>query len=433
MTAPGSKYKCLREYDMRRLIKVGTIIFFCNSILMSANGAHPEPMEIIEKLEQASAWANKVSMEISSETIVSGNGVREVNAGYKKQQTSYYRNDSSLYIKQIDTYLGKSIDDSSDIDSYKTLIILNIANETEGFVTAVRAESRERLAGMMYRDGSKDHLKSEDWDPRLGVFLEGKAYDLENTRRIDTLTEALRLNPILLDNMETIDGCECFVIQSETQNQRVTAWISPELGYNTLKYVSEPISYTFHGDQKFKYHTVVDNVKIQKINNHYIPVSGKLTKRYLESDGLVTTNIVNVKREQIDHNPDFSVIDNFSFKSNLPDGSLIRLAGIEGIRYIWQGGKLVSIVDEFVIQEMDKVASEIMSNEIVSSGRETDNNTKAGNQQNDQTVKLQQQEPQQQEIALVSDTSTIWQVILISVPIALVIIFFVLYRFKAKS
>ena len=400
---------------------------------MPANGANSEPMEIIKKLEQASAWVNKVSMEISSETIVSGNGVREVNAGYKKQQTSYYRNDNRFYIKHIDKYLGKSIEDSLDIDSHIPAMIIKIANETEGYVQVIGSESGKGLSGIMFRDGNKDRLNSEDFDPKFGAFLEGKAYSLEDTPEILTLTEALRLNPILLDNIETIDGYKCFVIQSETQNQRITAWISPELGYNTLKYASEPISYTFHGDQKFKYHIIVDNVKIEKINNRYIPVSGKLSKHRLESDGLVTTTIINVKRENVDHSPDFSVIDNFSFKSNLPDGSRIRLDGIAGIRYIWQGGKLVSIVDEFVIQEMDKVASEIMSNGIVSSDRETDNNTKAGNQQNDQTVKLQQQEPQQQEIALVSDTSTIWQVILISVPIALVIIFFVLYRFKYKS
>jgi len=186
--------------------------------------------------------------------------------------------------------------------------------------------------------------------------------------------------------MEKVNGFNCYVIDAVTPYGKYNLWIDPEHGYNIAKakvhksgsdiLYDKPINqYEAQSVPKgLKYNGILFNkrsefffelnvIEFQKINNVWFPAEASFQTENRYVDGRIVCYKTHHKRTNIDPNPDFEAIA--AFVPDFPEGTRVYIEEAPGINYTWQNGKLIADVDNFVIEQLDKAAQEIMDEESV--------------------------------------------------------------------
>ncbi|MHC4440723.1 MAG: sialidase family protein, partial [Planctomycetota bacterium] len=140
-----------------------------------------------------------------------------------------------------------------------------------------------------------------------GRLLDGITYGAHNKTFSEVMSEAHFLQ--LRDQMEVVDGHKTYVLEADTKYGKHILWIDPEFGFNARRMAIRKVlgnydSNTKLGDQPrplppnvnpavpwcatIKSDLIVDNIKIEKVNGRYVPVSAKIRDYEEFEDGQLT-------------------------------------------------------------------------------------------------------------------------------------------------
>ena len=181
------------------------------------------------------------------------------------------------------------------------------------------------------------------------------------------------------DTMETVGSHQTYVLEAETEHGRYTLWIDPEHGFNPRRIVVErqgghlldgrvlsspPLKPAKAGNALFptvplKGHRVVlDSVEIERIGDTFVPTEAKisLTRTYSSDEKVVFTT--SYKRTGIDLDPDFEAIGD-AFVLDVSDGTAVLNVDLQMIKYQWQGGKVVPLIDQSHLDMIENTIEEI--------------------------------------------------------------------------
>lgn len=173
------------------------------------------------------------------------------------------------------------------------------------------------------------------------------------------------------DKKEKIGESSCYVIEAKAQSGRYKIWIDPEHSYQIAKAEVRkgPGDVVFASKYKLPENdhirTSVNNVRFEKKGDVWIPVEWqtKLSRKHPSGDLLTQTT--DVKITECELNPDHELLKSF-IPNDIINGAKVRI-GKGGkkvfipITYIWQDGELIPNIDELVIDQLDKMAEEIMA------------------------------------------------------------------------
>jgi hypothetical protein len=184
----------------------------------------------------------------------------------------------------------------------------------------------------------------------------------ESMKNADTL--------VLLDEMETVGGNACYVLESSGPRGHHKVWIDPEHGYHIRKAFIEKKADDLYGtdtvagvgNSSFK--TLIEVVKFENVDGVWFPVEATEDRTWgtLEKDGTekFRNSRVTTTRSNIHFNPDFQTLG--AFVMDLPDGTTLQNLESPGAEYVWINGAIRPYVEphapDIAEPEMDRVKQE---------------------------------------------------------------------------
>lgn len=203
---------------------------------------------------------------------------------------------------------------------------------------------------------------------------------IRDAERIDSIlrkSDSLSVRSAL----ERVGSVDCYVIDAKSKHGTYAIWLDPEHGYGIAKaivrkgpedyirgrprsnYIINPID---------NYTDVTENVRFECVDGIWFPMEFELSST-TESKNETLSGCTQYKVVYLDVNPDHNALG--SFRLDIQDGTRVKIAEAPGIRYTWQDGKIIPDVDEYVIEQIDKMTEEIMTEGEVHSEPATDKKT----------------------------------------------------------
>lgn len=366
--------KTMKAYWIGASFLAGSLILLLSHIpVFSRSDLSNNLKEIIREFRQSSKWAESVAMNIESETLIVGG-----NPGHRRQKGIYRRDGDRMEIIGQDCLLGKTGKLSenreltpSDFSRETTVEDLILINE-KCYMRATKFAGGTRYGAHIQYTNYKRNFEGYFTHGYYGNFLQGVTFIGAGITNIaDVLTSDTGAN---LDT-EVINGTLCYVIKAKVPQGSVTAWIAPDKGFNLLKYIIHKGSEDLFKEKPMdetgmeEWTVTVDSIEFEKIGEIFVPVSGRLTNKILFKGGDTKTTSVRVKRSNIQIRPDFKAMG--AFKINLPDGTPVIIEEVPGIIYKWQDGKLIPGIDEYAMEQIDRISDELRAEGNVAAGAST--------------------------------------------------------------
>lgn len=321
----------------------------------------PNAAEVLRHYRESLSWQKAVSMEV----VIESNGYKD---GRRIPVTT-----KRLFTFRMDqeharaNWLGESlhidIDANSTIDLDQSHVIKTIMNG-DIYANLMSVLSRPPL-------GAEINTNKEFYDNQLNEMLchpitggpiWGKMFGNKYKNVPELLSESVEAGLTLRDKKENINNVPCYVLEAETENGRVTAWIAPEKGYNALKWsIQKNTGDLFNGKPLSTKFWLAEFVAddLQKVGAFWITTAGTLTFRIDYSDEIPTktkTTIYKYNASDIQINPDFKTLG--AFKIDFPNGTRVSVDDFTGIKYVWQDGEIVPSNDS-TFDEIDKIVDEL--------------------------------------------------------------------------
>lgn len=304
----------------------------------------PSKEQILNSMQDNFTWNESYSMQVLTRTAVSTQGGR-----YRKQET-IVRKDGKKTEWLEDSFLYDENDNLGN-DTFQRIRL--ITPEKDYYVT--KAFGRDKYHGTVAGYDPKEQTRWAD-QHGYGTFLD------RNIAGFGDVIEGLKNTEVSITE-GVIDGITSIVLEAETPQGKFIAWLDPTQGYSFLKYTFEITPKDLWYGKPLEESNLqeilitVDNIKVQKIGNIYIPVKGTYQQRTLYKDGKEKITRLDVLRKQIDFNPDFEKMG--AFKLNIPDGSILFDRKVSQIPYEWINGRLVPYIDDVVLEDLDRMAREL--------------------------------------------------------------------------
>lgn len=427
--------------------KIGIVILFLvliNICFLAKADNPPNIDSLLRNSKNSLSWTNLFSMHIEIDTHHSTN-VKYVRSGNKmsmhvtdNMKTDHYikdhvfRRDKSK--KRVE-WLSKVIrldDKGNQVGKYSYLqkriatgeLYLNVS-------TLFGAKPKSAHVYLNYKELVENILGDPDTGSPLLGGTNGGATIISSLldAQSDNMNISLDIKP------EKINGMFSYKVISDTKHNKITAWISPEKGYNIVKWTLQKKPEHYKGPLKLKsWLEIYEITELPKIEGVFVPTEATYTTRIEDISGLKFITNYKYRVEEIDLNPDFEKLG--AFKIDLPNGTPVRIEEAPGIRYKWQDGKLVPDVDEYVIDELDRMIEELMAEGQVPAELATAKKTKAAPNELIATANTQ---PKTQvddiktrpEVVAESGSLPVVLVILIGLLIIGIIVWLVFRRLKA--
>ncbi len=318
-------------------------VMLFGNIWIPAQGSDPNATEILRLYKESFSYQQSVSMKVDVTKFTLQTAAIEPN--YNSRHREYhlvYRRDGNR-CEWIGESLMLSDDRNVDTQDGRTIMIIFTGSQ---FIEAI-GTTGVPIDHAYFSENPTEDLKKLFDSPSMGSSLNGNMYGNSHKNMADLLGDSNDLH--IRDMSETIDGISCYVLEAETKYGRVTAWIAPEKGYNALKWTIEKLPNDFLDERRIdpehgavgQWVATLDSVVIEKINDRFVPVSGRFVLTiYDKEHELISNDLYMCKRSQIELHPDFKSLG--AFRVNLPNGMPIHPKGQPGILYKWQDGKIIS-------------------------------------------------------------------------------------------
>jgi len=338
-----------------------SILFFL-STLSKAGVEKITINEVLDKFSQTVAnynsFIHKIDWRSSSTDYQTKEPIVRFGSSEVRYDGNRIKNINSIWGQVGDMYIPKNE------PAYNS--VLWDGRERYQYSRASRAAKKpSNLAGSVIIS----HEKRRDFETCGLSFNVG--YFTGDTSRIDTRLRQEK-SAKLLEEMENVGGSECYVIEADTKYGKYKVWFDPQHGYNIAKAVLERRP----GDFDEQFNSVVDprlwtrrevrNVKFEEVNGVWVPISGEAQSdiKYLHSGGWHKI-ISSFKITSIQFNPDHEFLKSFSL-DDIENGAKVNIFNKTGkgyvpIRYTWQDGKPIPNIDDAVIEQIDKMAEELLA------------------------------------------------------------------------
>jgi hypothetical protein len=169
---------------------------------------------------------------------------------------------------------------------------------------------------------------------------------------------------------ERVGSGECYVIDANTKHGTYTIWLDPEHGYGIAKAnihkgpkdlrFGRPLEYYMFAP----YDISIRNVRFESIEGVWIPMEADFLADFKgdhKGSSKVSVRKVHQRVTELLLNPDHDALG--SFVPDIENGTQARILEVPEINYTWQDGKLVSQIDEYVIDEIDRITEGMASPE----------------------------------------------------------------------
>ena len=302
----------------------------------------PDAKQLVDLYGQAIVgWDLQVSMKVQTSVYFTGDLRPDPDVGCRKAEFIHRRSGEQAEWFGVVTYFE---DDGTDVPLY-TRQFRHVMDDTRS-VNASRVPSHESVFhGSVTDTGYAKELLYYSAEPCRGGFLHGPLDGSGEARNVADLLS--KSDSLRVASRENIRGTDCYVLTADTKYGTVSAWIAPDLGHNALRVelVKNKPHHLFRegvllkGSPLNEFSLVIDSIDVQRVGDVFVPVSGECRTTHTLSGGERRETRIEVKRSDIDLNPDFKALGAFAL--NFPDGSKIQHLDFDGANYEVQGGKLV--------------------------------------------------------------------------------------------
>ena len=193
-------------------------------------------------------------------------------------------------------------------------------------------------------------------------LVDGITSGAHNKTFFEVMSEARSLQ--LRDKMEIVDGHETYVLEAQTKYGKHILWIDPEYGFHPRRMAIHKVTGDYDFDTKLgdpprplppnvspavpwcatvKSDLIVDNIRIEKIDGRYVPISAEIHDYEKFEDGQFTEVISMYKRRDVNFNPDFDALVR-NFLEGVPDETKVYVyheQNPRGAEYKWYQGEVV--------------------------------------------------------------------------------------------
>jgi len=339
---------------------LAAVIIFCmSSVCLSALSkgrldVRPTPKELTNLYKKAvTCWDKSVAMRVELVHSYEHRGTDETDIRNWRYDMTHRRDGDRCEWFGRCQFKGEHNGDETLLDSqFKRIVgddfFLYYTDYTD------YTEDTEEQDAFMGSDAKEKLFLLQAQQPD-GGFLQGRIECIGSAPKIvDVMSNSDSLNLI---GQETLSGSLCYIVEAKTKYGTFTVWITPEKGYNALKYVVRKSGRDILRDDIHiedqgitEWVKVVDSIDVRKIDGVFVPVSGKLVDRAKAGDEWESTDHVEVKRSEIVLNPDFEALG--AFEISFPEGTEVTHQDIPGLRFRWTKGKFVPDMNEYLIKNL---------------------------------------------------------------------------------
>ncbi|MHC4397535.1 MAG: hypothetical protein ACYS1A_17980 [Planctomycetota bacterium] len=389
----------------------------------------PDPEVLIDKYNAC----NK-----KFETIYYDLGTTVVQFGSKKYvYTLKYcsSNEKKQWIGRMKCY-----NKDGTVDQRGGTLVADIFNEKRGVhLRHYNPEFRNELSprASMLSSSRDKAFQQYSANPEHGGPLTGKLYGSNDQSIYDLLKGASNLK--LHNEVTKIMGYDTYHIEADTQYGVVKAWISPDLGYNCLKWeiIKEPNQFYRDGqltnDRFTGWTAVYDAEKVEQIDGHYFVTQAKFNRKVKDGYKVLANSTFHYNLKNIDLNPDFEALG--GFKIRLPEGTVVTDNDFPGVRYEWIGDRLQPLIDDIIIDALDSAVDEFMESRKIVPKKQVEKSEVDGAVK--QSAKVDGKQLPNQEIAKTENeekndlrTNTKRLVCSVIIVFVILVIAFFVYRYR---
>jgi len=180
--------------------------------------------------------------------------------------------------------------------------------------------------------------------------------------RIDRVLRAAK-EVSLRDGMENINGVPCYIIDARTKYGRFTVWVDPSHDFAISKWQIEASRAAGHlqymGLTPYEtYSEQSETTSFKRFDDIWIGTEMVRQKLYSREETTHEERAHTWITEFVP-NPDHEVLGSFE-QDDVPNGTLVIIAPVTHIRYVWHDGELVKHVDDDVVAQIDGILDKMM-------------------------------------------------------------------------
>ena len=182
--------------------------------------------------------------------------------------------------------------------------------------------------------------------------------------RIDAVFRQARTISVR-DEREIVNGVECYVIDANTPNGNIRAWIDPQHGYSIARIDQRRSRAEGHLDygepmQMKEVTFTLQCTRLGIVDGVWLPMEFEWTAHSVRANGESATDKRQVRIDEAILNPDHDALGTL-VPSDIRNGADVWVPPVLQIRYTWKDGKLVTRIDERVVAEIDKTLEKMLA------------------------------------------------------------------------
>jgi hypothetical protein len=172
-----------------------------------------------------------------------------------------------------------------------------------------------------------------------------RGYSGASRERLDTIVRRARQVSVR-DKTESVNGCECYVLDATTDSGRMSLWLDPTHNYHLAKatiklgpgglWLGKPLG------KGANFTVSLESVRFAQVNGLWVPMGSESTQDLQSPRGEFSTSKLHYERTEVVVNPDHEALGSFRPENDpeLKNGTLFHIPG-DTRKYLWQDGKLV--------------------------------------------------------------------------------------------
>jgi len=319
---------------------------------------HPTALELLDKYAEIqdklrSSFISKLEVSTKFEGVNRGRPSMKRGQVYERNRKVELRSDGDRCYAYQKIWGRTSIGNTSEEEAY---VGIKLWDDETLYHYGFSPLSRTNKNGTVTLSYPKNFNHMLWWQKAPGLTLRGYFPGVDE--RIDTeLRQATTIS--VQPQREDINGSQCYVINARTKSCEFRIWIDHEHDYNIAKAIVKRGWATWNRPErrpkapKGNAEVELRNVRFKKIDDVWLPVEADYRREHEYVNGDYEKAYSHLKMTEFVMNPDHGTLGSFK-QDFIPNGARVRLAGVPGITYTWQDGKVVDEKGRLIMDRKPK-------------------------------------------------------------------------------
>jgi len=209
------------------------------------------------------------------------------------------------------------------------------------------------------------HLRIDDYPTERSIkalhhipfaYILMGCYPHMNKRIDQILKEVADLS--VNNELNEINGVDCYVVQAKAENGEYLIWIDPEHGFNVAQariQVTKTIDKPVQGGPPFNQEISFDleNVRFKSFDGIWVATEADCRAKVLTKD-ILHQYKRHIKMTDLRLNPDHTALRSF-VPDDIPNGTTIRKKAVSNISYTWRDSQLVPDISEDTLHLVNRM------------------------------------------------------------------------------